>query len=178
MPSAPSNPLKPLVRRATTKDATALAAIYNHYVAHTIVTFEEEPVRPGDMAGRIKEILKAGLPWLVGQAEDGPVLGYAYASRWKSRCAYRHSVEATIYLHPDAAGRGLGTQLYTALIGELRQLPIHGIIGGVALPNPASVALHEKLGFRKVAQFQEVGWKFGKWIDVGYWELILPLQPR
>jgi len=101
------------------------------------------------------------------------VLGYAYASKWKSRCAYRYAVESSIYLAPDATGRGLGTRLYVALIDALRAKSVHTIIGGIALPNPASVALSEKLGFRKIGQFEQVGWKFEKWIDVGYWELIL-----
>ena len=110
MPSRPSSPPPPTIRRTTSADAAAIAAIYNHYVANTIVTFEEEAVPVADMAGRIEEILAAGLPWLVA-VEAGQVLGYAYASRWKSRCAYRHSVESTIYLHRDATGRGLGAAL-------------------------------------------------------------------
>lgn len=161
-----------MLRPATLADAAAIAGIYNHYVGNTIVTFEEEAVSAKEMAGRIREVT-AALPWLVW-AEGGRILGYAYASKWKSRCAYRYAAEATVYLDKAATGRGLGTKLYTALIAELKKKKYHSIIGGVALPNPASVALHEKLGFRKVAQFKEVGWKYGKWIDVGYWELILP----
>jgi phosphinothricin acetyltransferase len=161
-----------MLRRATTADAAAIAAIYNHYVANTIVTFEEEAVPEADMAGRIGETLAAGLPWLVARENDR-VLGYAYASKWKSRCSYRFSLETTVYLDHAATGRGLGTQLYTALIAEVRSQGMHALIGGVALPNAASVALHEKLGFRNVARFREVGWKFGQWIDVGYWELVL-----
>jgi L-amino acid N-acyltransferase YncA len=161
-----------MLRRATTADAAAIAAIYNHYVANTIVTFEEEAVPEADMAGRIGETLAAGLPWLVAE-ENGRVLGYAYAGKWKSRCSYRFSLETTVYLDQAATGRGLGTQLYTALIAEAKPRGMHALIGGVALPNAASVALHEKLGFREVARFREVGWKFDQWIDVGYWELVL-----
>lgn len=157
---------------ATTADAAAIAAIYNHYVLNTIITFEETPVSVAEMTGRIEEVATAGLPWLVW-VEKGKVLGYAYAGQWKSRCAYRYSVESTVYLDKAATGRGLGTKLYTALITRLKKSKIHGIIGGVALPNEASVALHEKLGFKKIGLFKEVGWKFEKWIDVGYWELIL-----
>ncbi len=160
-----------MLRPATIADAAAIAGIYNHYVLNTIVTFEEEAVPAEEMARRTEETLQAGLPWLVW-TEEGKVLGYAYASRWKSRCAYRYSVESTVYLDKTAIGRGFGTKLYTGLIAALKQGQIHGIIGGVALPNAASVALHEKLGFVKVAQFREVGWKFEKWIDVGYWELL------
>lgn len=161
-----------MIRAATTSDATAIVEIYNHYVLHTIITFEEEAVSVTEMTQRITEVLQAGLPWFVWE-EAGRVLGYAYAGKWKSRCAYRYSVESSIYLAKEATGRGLGTQLYIALIDALRSRGIHSIIGGIALPNPASVGVSEKLGFQKIGHFKEVGWKFEKWIDVGYWELIL-----
>jgi len=161
-----------MLRAATVADAAAIAEIYNHYVLHTIITFEEEAVTETEMAARIAEVLGLKLPWFVWE-EEGRVIGYAYAGKWKSRCAYRYSVESSIYLSKDATGRGLGTKLYVALIDALRAKGIHSIIGGVALPNPASVGVSEKLGFQKIGQFKEVGWKFEKWIDVGYWELIL-----
>ena len=123
------------------------------------------------MAERIEAILPA-LPWLVSE-ERHEISGYAYAARWKERASYRHSVESTIYLRPDAMGRGVGTQLYTTLLEALRGRALHTVIGGIALPNEASVALHEKLGFVKIAQFHEVGRKFGRWIDVGYWQRML-----
>jgi len=104
---------------------------------------------------------------------DGGILGYAYATSWKVRAAYRHAAESSIYLAQEATGRGLGSRLYTALIAELGQRGLHCVIGGAALPNPVSVALHEKLGFTKVGEFREVGFKFGRWIDVAYWELLL-----
>lgn len=160
-----------MLRPATTADAATIAVIYNHYVVNTIITFEEEAVSTEDMAGRITEIT-AALPWFVWE-EGGRILGYAYASRWKSRCAYRYAVEATVYLDQSATGRGLGTKLYKALITDLKARGLHAVIGGIALPNAASVALSEKLGFKKIGQFKEVGWKFGRWIDVGYWELVL-----
>jgi len=159
-------------RPATTADAAAIAAIYNHYVLNTIVTFEEEAVSVDDMTQRVADTLEAGLPWLV--VEEGSVIrGFAYASKWKSRCAYRYSLEATVYLDRTATGCGLGTRLYSTLIARIKPTGMHGLIGGVALPNAASVALHEKLGFVKVAHFKEVGRKFDQWIDVGYWELLL-----
>jgi len=161
-----------MLRAATSADAAAIAAIYNHYILHTIVTFEEEAVSDAEMAQRITEVLAAGRPWLVWE-ENGRILGYAYACSWKSRCSYRFSLETTVYLDKDATGRGLGTKLYTALIDALRPTKIHALIGGVALPNAGSVALHEKLGFVKIGHFKEVGWKLDQWIDVGYWELIL-----
>ncbi|MBI2813072.1 MAG: N-acetyltransferase [Opitutae bacterium] len=161
-----------MLRSATLTDDDALADIYNHYVAHTIITFEEEAVTAADMAARIAETLDASRPWFVWE-EQGRVLGYSYASGWKSRCSYRFSLETTVYLDKDATGRGLGTRLYTALIDSLRQTKTHALIGGISLPNAASVALHEKLGFAKIGHFKQVGWKFGQWIDVGYWELML-----
>jgi phosphinothricin acetyltransferase len=138
----------------------------------TAITFEEEAVTEQDMAQRIADVSAAGLPWLVLEV-DGKVAGYAYATKWRVRPAYRYSVESTIYLDQAFAGRGLGRLLYGALLDELRKRELHLVIGGIALPNDGSVALHEKLGFRKVAHFTEVGMKFGRWIDVGYWELKL-----
>lgn len=162
----------PQVRPVTAADAEAVAAIYNHFIAHTIVTFEEEPVDGDEMARRIADVQAAGLPWLVAERDDA-VVGYAYATKWRVRRAYRFSAESTIYLAPEEAGRGTGRRLYTALLEALRGLGMHAVIGGIALPNDASVALHEKLGFEKVAHFKETGFKFGRWIDVGYWEITL-----
>ena len=157
------------IRPATALDAAPICAIYNPYVANTSISFEEEPVSEQDMAKRIADVGAAGLPWLVLEI-DGRIAGYAYATRWRVRPAYRTSVESTIYLDPAFAGRGLGRLLYGALLDELRQREMHMVIGGIALPNENSIALHEKLGFRKVAHFSEVGMKFGRWTDVGYWE--------
>lgn len=161
-----------MIRQAVATDAEAIARIYNHYILETIVTFEEQPVSPSEMAERIAEVTAASLPWLVAE-QGGSVLGYARASKWKGRSAYRFSVETTIYLAPNCLGNGLGTSLYQVLLKQLKELGLHVAIGGIALPNAASLALHEKLGFHKVAQFAEVGFKFGKWIDVGYWQLTL-----
>lgn len=164
---------EPRVRPAVTADAAALARIYNHYIEHTVITFEEALLAPEDIIQRLEETAAAGLPWLVVE-EAGEVPGYAYASRWKGRCAYRYSAEVTVYLDPGAGGRGLGTVLYRALLDELAGLGYHCVMGGIALPNDASVALHERFGMEKVAHFREVGHKFGQWIDVGYWQGMLP----
>ena len=161
------------IRTAVASDGAALARIYNHYIVSTIVTFEESPVTATDMSSRVAEVNAAELPWLVALSPAG-VSGFAYASRWKGRCAYRYSVESTVYLEPAAAGHGLGTVLYSALLTRLQELGCHAVIGGIALPNEASVALHEKLGMRKVAHFAEVGFKFGRWVDVGYWQRVFP----
>ena len=152
--------------------ASAIATIYNHYIASTTVTFEPERVTAGDMQARIEETQSASMPWLVAEEGDR-VLGYAYASKWKGRCAYRYSVESTVYLDAACIGRGIGKALYSSLIADLRERGMHAVIGGVALPNAASIALHEALGFRKVAHFEQVGFKQDRWIDVGYWQLLL-----
>jgi L-amino acid N-acyltransferase YncA len=160
------------LRDARPSDAPAIAAIYTHYVLNTAISFEEEAVGADEMARRIADVQAAGLPWLV--LEDGDaVAGYAYASKWRVRHAYRYSVESTVYLADGLNGGGLGSTLYRALLERLRQAGCHLVIGGIAQPNPGSVALHEKLGFEKAAHFTEVGYKFGKWIDVGYWQLTL-----
>lgn len=161
-----------LVRPVEDRDAGALARIYNHYIAATVVTFETEPVTAADMAGRVSETLSASLPWLVAE-RAGEVVGYAYASKWKGRCAYRYSVESTVYLDPAHTGKGIGRPLYAALIDVVREASMHAVIGGIALPNAASVALHERLGFDKVAHFREVGFKQERWVDVGYWQRLL-----
>jgi phosphinothricin acetyltransferase len=160
------------IRAAELSDAASIAAIYNHYVAETVVTFEEDPVSAEEMARRIEGVRSASLPWLVAE-EGGQVTGYAYAAPWKTRAAYRFSVEITVYLAPGNVGRGIGSMLYRHLFSILQTLDVHAVIGGVALPNEASVALQEKFGLEKVAHFREVGFKFNRWIDVGYWERIL-----
>lgn len=160
-----------MLRECTIHDAQRIADIYNYYIKNTTITFEEVPVVPDIMAQRILKIM-ALYPWLVYE-EHGNIVGYAYADRWKSRGAYRHSVEISIYLDMTNRARGIGTHLYSALMESLKALSVHSIIGGIALPNDASVALHEKFGFEKVAHFKEVGWKFNAWVDVGYWELLL-----
>lgn len=160
-----------MIRMAAASDAAALAKIYNHYVRETIVTFEEEPVSDVEMARRLADVQAASLPWLVAE-EDGGVVGYACARPWKPRRGYRFSTEVSIYLDASQGGRGLGTLLYAQLLSELRTRGVHTAMGGIALPNDASVKLHERLGFEKVAHFREVGSKFGEWIDVGYWEKI------
>ena len=163
---------KPIVRSAEDLDAGQIADIYNHYVEHSIATFEEKPVELSEMAARLRDVHDAGFPWLVAQQSAG-IVGYAYASQWKSRSAYRYSVEVTVYLDPQATGVGWGTRLYNSLFADLKDRGFRTAIGGISLPNPASVALHEKMGMTQVAQFRSVGYKLGQWIDVGYWQVDL-----
>jgi phosphinothricin acetyltransferase len=158
-----------MIRLASISDAAAICGIYNYYVLNTCITFEEEAVPELKMASRITETT-AHRPWYVWE-EFGEVVGYAYASKWKDRSAYRYSAETTVYIRQNMTGRGIGRKLYEPLIADLRKAGIHSIMGGIALPNSASQKLHEALGFKKVAHFEQVGWKFQKWIDVGYWEL-------
>jgi phosphinothricin acetyltransferase len=159
-------------RDASLDDAESIASIYNHFILNTSISFEEAEVPSIEIAGRISDVQAAGLPWLIAEV-DGAVAGYAYATKWRARHGYRFSVESSIYLAPASAGQGIGTILYRALLDRLRAEGYHLAIGGIALPNPASVALHEKMGFEKVAQFKEVGFKFDQWTDVGYWQLTL-----
>ena len=160
-----------MIRSATAADAAAVVAIYNHYIENTTVTFEEAPLAAADLAQRIATVT-ADFPWLVLERE-ARILGYAYASRFHARSAYRFTVETTVYVAHDAHRGGIGTELYRALIERLRAQKLHRALGIIALPNDASVGLHEKLGFRKVGETEEVGWKFGRWINVGYWQLAL-----
>lgn len=159
-----------MIRDVTADDAQQICEIYNHYVLNTIITFEEEPVPVDEMRSRIVQTIEK-LPWIVYE-NNGQIAGYAYASEWKSRCAYKHSLETTVYLRDGESGNGIGSALYSELLDRLKAQHFHAAIGGISLPNEASIALHEKFGFEKIGQFREVGYKFDKWIDVGYWELI------
>ncbi len=162
-----------MIRDAGLSDAAAIAAIYNHYIENSVATFEEEHVSTSSMTERIVEVSSVPLPWLVADDGESGIVGFANASGWNGRCAYRRTAETTVYLAPTATGSGLGTQLYDELFKELKRLSFHVAIGGVALPNDASVALHEKVGMNKVAHFSQVGYNFGRWVDVGYWQCFL-----
>lgn len=165
-----TNP-NPTIRPAQAADGADLARIYNHYVLNTTVTFEEEPIAGAAMAERLAETRATGLPFLIAEA-NGVIVGFAYASKWKGRCAYRFSAEVTIYLDCDFGGRGIGSALYDQLLPALRAQGLHAAIAGIALPNDASIRLHEKYGFVPIGTFREVGRKFERWIDVGYWQRV------
>lgn len=161
-----------MIRAVTVQDASSIASIYNDYVENTSITFEVNPVTSEDMALRINDCQSNNLPWLVAE-HDGKVVGYCYASRWKGRCAYRYAVEATVYVDASSKSKGWGSRLYEQLLHQLENMGFHAVICGIALPNDASVALHEKFGMKKVAHFKEVGRKFDRWVDVGYWQCLL-----
>jgi phosphinothricin acetyltransferase len=160
-----------VIRPVEIGDAQALVDIYNPFIRDTIITFEEEEIAAAEMAGRLAKVT-ATYPWLVWE-EGGVVLGYAYGSTWRTRHAYRFATETTIYLGPEGRGKGLGSRLYEALMVELKRQGFHSALGCLALPNEPSVRLHEQLGFQKVGHMQEAGWKFGAWVDVGFWERML-----
>jgi L-amino acid N-acyltransferase YncA len=160
------------IRDATADDAAAIAALYNHYIIHSTATFEELAVDASEMAARIATVGAAKLPWLVREDASG-ILAYAYATPWKPRSAYRFSVETTVYVASTASRAGHGRALYDELFTQLRAIGRHAVLGGITLPNDASIALHEAMGMTKVAHLPEVGFKFGRWLDVGYWHRLL-----
>ena len=160
-----------MIRPATIDDAKNICEIYNHYIKNSVITFEKEEVSVSEMEDRIQRVSEK-YPWLVF-ASKGLIQGYAYANQWKVRSAYDRTVESTIYIGKDHFGKGLGKALYSQLMTLLKEQGFHSVLGGIALPNDASVDLHESLGFVKVGQLKEVGFKLGRWVDVGYWELIL-----
>lgn len=160
-----------MIRSANSADVDAIAEIYNHYVLHSVISFEEEAVSGRDMLGRMAVIQKE-FPMLVCE-ESGTIGGYAYATPWKNRSAYRHAAETTIYVDKSKLGKGIGSRLYGPLLQALRGRDLHVVMAGIALPNDGSVAIHEKFGFVKVAHYREIGKKFDRWVDVGYWQLML-----
>ncbi len=159
------------VRAAEPSDAEAIQAIYAPLVEATIISFEERPPSVAEMAERIRRTL-ADYPYLVAERQ-GVVLGYTYAGPHRARPAYRFSVDVTAYVAETARGQGVGRRLYAALLAELARRGFHTAFAGIALPNPASVALHEALGFRHLGTYREVGYKFDRWHDVGWWQRLL-----
>ena len=158
------------VRAATAADAPAVAAIYAPVVTATATSFEERPPTPDEIGRRM--LARPRLPWLVAD-DGGRVAGYAYASAHRARPAYRWSADCSVYLDPAYRGQGLGRRLYQQLITEVRDLGYRTLFAGIALPNPASVGLHEALGFTPAGVFRGVGYKLGAWRDVGWWQLPL-----
>jgi L-amino acid N-acyltransferase YncA len=157
------------LRRVRAEDCREICGIYNYYVENTVISFEEQVISEEEMSGRIARIV-AAYPWIVYELE-GRVVGYAYLSRWKERPAYRFTAEDTVYVHSDCIGKGIGKALLGGMFEAVQERDIHVIMSVIALPNESSVGLHERFGFRKVAHFSQVGFKHGRWIDVGYWEL-------
>lgn len=156
----------PLIRPSHDADLPAITAIYAHHVLHGTGTFETTPPNQTDMTGRRADVLAKGLPWLVAE-EDGQVLGFAYCQWFKPRPAYRFSAEDSIYLAPEAAGKGLGTLLLNDLIVRAQALGVRKLIAVIGdSANVGSVGVHRKAGFAQVGVLQSCGWKFGRWLDV------------
>ena len=154
------------IRPSTDADLPAMTAIYAHHVLHGTGTFETTPPSESELAARRADVLAKGLPWLVAE-EGGQILGYAYCQWFKPRPAYRFSAEDSIYLHPEAAGKGLGKTLLAELARQAEALGIRKLIAVIGDSNNAgSIGVHRTLGFTPVGAFKSCGWKFGKWLDI------------
>ncbi len=158
------------IRKVELQDAAQIAEIYNYYISNTHHTFETEALSAEEMEKRIGEV-SGNYPYLVAEI-DGEIQGYVCAAQFKLRQAYQYAVEASIYVRNQQKQKGIGSELYREFLEELKETSIHTIIAGIALPNDASIRFHEKLGYEKVAHFKEVGYKLGRWVDVGFWEML------
>lgn len=161
------------LREAQSGDAEEICQIYNPYILSTTITFEEQPLQATDIGDRLEQVKASGLPWIVLEdLQTGNLKGYSYATPWRTRSAFRYTVETSIYLKENDRGQGFGQMLYSELLKQLQSRGIHSAIGVLAIPNPASIHLHQKLGFEYLGCFKEVGFKFDRWIDVVYWQRI------
>lgn len=160
-----------MIREVKLSDAKAIVDIYNYYILNTNITFEEKQLTVDDMEERIIE-KTAKHPWIVYE-RNGQVIGYAYLSGWHSRSAYRYSNEASIYLDRNEKGHGIGKELFSKLLEISKGYGVHTIVSGITIPNKESISLHEKFGFKKIADFEEIGFKNNKWLNVGYWQKLL-----
>ena len=163
------------IRLATESDAQQMLAIYAPIVRETTISFEEEVPSLAEFRGRIRSVLEH-LPWFVCD-HDGAAAGYAYASPFKSRPGYRWSCEVTVYVHPGHRRRNVGRALYTSLLRALAAQGYCVAVAVITLPNPASIALHESMGFQRVGTYQGVGYKLGQWLDDGVWQRELSPKP-
>ena len=161
------------IRLATEDDAKAMLGIYAPLVRDTVISFEEQPPSIQEFRSRIRSVLER-MPWLVC-VFDGDIAGYAYATLFRSRAGYRWTAELTVYAHPTYHRRGVGRALYTALLRCLKGQGYHTAVAIIALPNPASIGLHQSLGFRRTGVLENIGFKHGKWVDDDVWQL--DLQP-
>jgi L-amino acid N-acyltransferase YncA len=161
------------LRLASTEDAKDVARIYAPIVTDTAISFELEPPTPDLMARRIKSVLERERPWLVA-VKQGTVFGYAYATKYRERAAYAWSSESSICVAPPARRTGVAYALYTCLMSLLRIQGFQSVYAAIALPNPASIGLHERSGFERVGIFRRAGYKHGAWHDVEWWQHQLP----
>ncbi|WP_433088984.1 N-acetyltransferase family protein [Dactylosporangium sp. CA-052675] len=165
------------VRPATPDDLAAVAAIYAHYVTETVATFDETPPSLDAWHTRLADLTARGLPFLVGEAE-GHIAGYSYAAPWRAKPAYRHSVEDSVYLGPEWAGRGYGTVLLRAVLDACAGAGLRQVVAVIAdTGSDASAALHRKAGFTEAGRLTGVGYKHGRWIDTLLMQHTLPRHP-
>jgi phosphinothricin acetyltransferase len=162
------------LRPGRADDLPALVAIYNHYVEKTSVTFDVDPFSVETRRPWLEQFAERGRYQLIVAAHNAELIGYACSARFRMKRAYDPSVETSVYLSPPWTGRGVGTQLYTELFSALEGEDVHRAYAAVTLPNPRSVALHEKVGFTRVGQMREVGFKLGRYWDVAWYEKALP----
>lgn len=160
-----------MIRSVQHSDIPQITQILNHYVENDTCTFQLQLYSVEDIEQRIHNIQKT-YPYLVME-QQGKIIGLAYASRWREKQAYDLSAETTVYIHQKHHGHGYGTQIYQALIEELRNMKFHLLVACLTLPNPGSIRLHESLGFEKAGEFKQAGYKFNQWYDVGFWQMVL-----
>jgi len=165
------------VRAATLDDLSALNDIYNQYVAETHYTFDVEPMSAEARQEWFAHYSSAGRHRVLVAVSEDRVVGYATSSRFRPKPAYETSIETSVYLAPESVGRGAGSRLYEGLFKALEDEDVHRAYAGIALPNPASIALHERFGFKRVAHFTEQGRKFDRYWDVAWYEKPLGAEP-
>lgn len=160
-----------MIRQISATDVAKILPIYNFHVENTIVTFDLIPLSVQQYAEKVLRIAKE-YPFLVFE-DNNEIVGYAYASTWRPKPAYKQTVESTVYVKNNTQGKQIGTKLYTELLKQLKEKNYKVVIGGISLPNETSIKFHEKFGFEKVGHFSKVGKKFDQWVDVAFWQLNL-----
>ena len=160
-----------MMRKVERTDAAAITAIYNHYVLHSVATFDTDPVSESAMWEKVSQIAAKYPCWV--EEEAGEVIGYCYAHPWKEKAAYQTTLETTIYLSPEYTGKSIGRRMMEHLIADCRERGFHALVACITADNVGSCHLHEQLGFRKVSHFEQVGQKFHRWLDVVDYELLL-----
>lgn len=161
------------IEPATLDDIAEIAAIYAHHVEHGVASYETVPPDPAEMAARLARVMQAGWPWLVARGDDGAMLGYAYASQFRDRAAYRYACENSIYIHHDRRGQGIGKALLTALLGAAEAAGFRQMIAVIGGAAPASIGLHAACGFAHAGRMRSIGRKQGRWLDNVYMQVAL-----
>jgi len=181
LPALHALPLPGQIRPVRLEDAAAIRAVYAPFVTDSAISFEIEAPTVAEMARRIADS-SPSMPWLVFDS-NGIIVGYACVTPHRSRAAYRWSVDVAVYVAPGCHGRGVGRALYRELLDTCRSLGFFNVFAGIALPNPGSVALHAAFGFTPIGVYRAVGFKMGRWHDVGWWQCVLrapeaePMEP-